>query len=94
MSGELYLIRAVDSGPSDCAWWWGPKFNGYVRDLSKAGRYSLAEATAIHKSRSTDVPYRESEVMAQSFPVASEALPLPTGYSYEEIRKRARRDQP
>lgn len=37
-----YLIWSHEHGA-----WWGPGGNGYVRRLSKAGRYSQAEALRI-----------------------------------------------
>jgi hypothetical protein len=40
--GTLYLIWSHEHGA-----WWGPGRSGYVRSISKAGRYSREEALRI-----------------------------------------------
>jgi hypothetical protein len=42
MSTELYLIWSNEHNA-----WWGPGRIGYTTEPSKAGRYSLAEASQI-----------------------------------------------
>lgn len=39
---DVYLIWSVEHGA-----WWGPARRGYVGQVSQAGRYTGAEATAI-----------------------------------------------
>jgi hypothetical protein len=42
MNNDLYLIWSHEK-----AAWWGPGGNGYVRQISRAGRYTRDQALAI-----------------------------------------------
>ncbi|MDR7193383.1 hypothetical protein [Luteimonas terrae] len=60
----LFYIQDSRSYVGNCPLWWAPKGNGYVTRLDQAGRYTLAEAMAQHRSRDTDVPWPCAEIDA------------------------------
>jgi hypothetical protein len=64
--GEDYLIWSNEHRA-----WWGPGHHGYVRELSRAGRYSRPNAldicrkalgTAGHMGMLAEIPVLESDV--------------------------------
>lgn len=63
---DKYLIESMEHTHDDTIVWWKPNHCGYTIQVDKAGRYSLAEATAIceragpHNERM----WKEADVMA------------------------------
>ena len=57
ISSAHYYILDARSCVGNCALWWGPDGKGYVCDLSKAGLYTLEDASS---HRATDVPVHRS----------------------------------
>lgn len=59
---DLFYVRAMSEGYSgNSVFWWGE--NGYVIDLNKAKLFSYESAMSIFNNRSSDKPYRQSDVL-------------------------------
>ena len=58
---EQYMLLSLKHSKGDYWVWWGPKSNGYVSDMERAGRYSKEEALRISSGHPNSVmPVREA----------------------------------
>lgn len=60
---ELYLIQDSRGYVGNDVLWWRANKAGYTTSFDEAGRYSKEEAESIAKSRSSDVPWKVSEIL-------------------------------
>lgn len=65
---DQYYLQDSRSYVGNDVLWWGLGGNGYVTDVRKAQCYSKDDAVAMHRARSTDIPWPKAYIEDKTRP--------------------------